>query len=270
VFAEINLEVQVGEVVALLGPSGCGKSTLLRVLAGLEPLTAGRVELAASAASGVAGLPVGLVFQEPRLLPWLTVAENVALGLRYRTNRAARHAETVEHALADFGLMAVADAYPDELSGGQAQRVSLARSIVPRPTILLLDEPFSALDPAARTALQDWLLGIVHRRRLTTVLVTHDVEEALFLGDRVALMSPRPGRIARIWATGHRNDAALSSVHGETAGGPAAGDAGGPTRQERERRRDDDHLRAVRREILARYQTDIPSGSAPDRPNWVI
>ena len=255
VFEGIDLEVETGEVFVLLGPSGCGKSTLLRVLAGLEPLSEGRVEIGGPGLeSGVSR--VGIAFQEPLLLPWLTVTENVALGLRFRANRAAHADEAVEQALEDFGLAAVASAYPNELSGGQAQRASLARSIVTRPAILLLDEPFSALDPRTRAALQDWLLGIVHRRHLTTVLVTHDVEEALYLGDRVALMSSRPGRIVQTWDTGH-------TEHGRDGDGGAAG-----AREARERRRAEERLRSARSEILARYQTDVP----PVAPvaSWVI
>ena len=189
VFESLDLAVEAGEVFALLGPSGCGKSTLLRALAGLEPLSAGRVQVGGSAppagsqpAGAAAPGSVGLVFQEPLLLPWLTVAENVGLGLRYRANREARAVEAVDQILHDFGLAPVAHAYPGELSGGQAQRASLARTIVIRPTILLLDEPFAALDPRTRAALQDWLLDVVRQRRLTVVLVTHDVEEALYLG----------------------------------------------------------------------------------------
>jgi sulfate transport system ATP-binding protein/sulfonate transport system ATP-binding protein len=257
VFADIDLEMEAGEIFVLLGPSGCGKSTLLRVLAGLEPPSEGWVEIGSSLAGAPASGPVGIAFQEPLLLPWLTVAENVTLGLRFRANRTARTPEAVEQVLEDFGLASVAHAYPGELSGGQAQRASLARCIVVRPAILLLDEPFSALDPRTRAALQDWLLGIVRRRQLTTVLVTHDVEEALYLGDRVALMSSRPGTIVQTWDTGHRDE--------------DDGDAGPGVREARERRRGEDRLSAARREILARYQTDVPSAAAPGASgSWVI
>ncbi len=278
VFEGLDLAVEAGEVFVLLGPSGCGKSTLLRVLAGLEPLSAGRVEVAgapvgradpateqagaeapaANPARNAGGAPangraaVGIVFQDALLLPWLTVAENVALGLRYRANRAARATETVEQILHDFGLTAVAGAYPGELSGGQAQRASLARTIITRPSILLLDEPFGALDPRTRAALQDWLLDVVRQRGLTVVFVTHDVDEALYLGDRVALMSPRPGRIIRVW-----------DVRPHWREGAGWGQADG-----RHRRGTDDRLLAIRREILAQYQTDVPAATAP--ASWVI
>ncbi|HEU5316226.1 MAG TPA: ABC transporter ATP-binding protein [Chloroflexota bacterium] len=251
VFEHVDIEVERGEVVVLLGPSGCGKSTLLRTIAGLEPLSAGRVELGEAGAAGRdRGRAIGIGFQDPLLLPWLTVAQNVKLGLRYRANRGAvpNARDAVDEILADFGLTAVAGAYPDQLSGGQAQRASLARTVVTRPSLLLLDEPFAALDPRTRAALQDWLLGVVRERRLTVLLVTHDVEEALYLGDRVALMGSRPSTIIRTWDTAH-------------ASGPTGG-ANGAARQ-----RDDDRLRAVRREILVHYQTDVPASTAP---SWVI
>jgi ABC-type nitrate/sulfonate/bicarbonate transport system ATPase subunit len=241
VFEGIDLEIERGEVFSLLGPSGCGKSTLLRAVAGLEPLSAGRVELGQDVA-GRGTRPVGIAFQEPRLLPWLNVAENVRLGLRYRANQRAAREEPVDQALRDFGLAELAQAYPEELSGGQAQRVSLARTVVTHPSVLLLDEPFAALDPRTRAALQDWLLDVVRRRDLTVLLVTHDVEEALYLGDRVALMSSRPGRIVRTWETGH------------TAGAARA--------------RDDARLLVTRREILSAYQTDVPESAAAGA--WVI
>lgn len=138
VFHSVDLEVAEGEILALLGPSGCGKSTLLRTIAGLEPLSSGRVEISNG---GCRRAAVGIVFQDALLLPWLTVAENVALGLQYRANREARMVESVDQVLRDFGIESVASSYPDELSGGQAQRVALARTIVTRPKVLLLDEP---------------------------------------------------------------------------------------------------------------------------------
>jgi sulfate transport system ATP-binding protein/sulfonate transport system ATP-binding protein len=200
----------------------------------------------AAAASG----PVGIVFQEPLLFPWLTVAENVALGLRYRANRTRCAGESVDQVLRDLGLASIAHAYPGELSGGQAQRTNLARTIVTRPAILLLDEPFSALDPGTRATLQDWLLGIVRRRRLTVVLVTHDVEEALYLGDRLALLSSRPSTVVGTWVVGRHLAA------GEN------GRSGGSGRASDERRE------AIRREVLARYQADAPA--APSPADWMI
>ena len=249
VFEDVSFEIEQGEVFVLLGPSGCGKSTLLRALAGLEPLSVGRIELGQEV-SARATRPVGIVFQEPRLLPWLTVSQNVELGLRYRANRQAAADASVAAVLRDFGIAAFADAYPDELSGGQAQRVSLARTIVTHPSILLLDEPFAALDPRTRAALQDWLLDVVRRHGLTVLLVTHDVEEALYLGDRVALMCSRPGRITHTWNTEH-------DEHARRSDGA-------------KRERSDGRLLAVRREILAAYQSDVPAAGTGTAPTWVI
>ncbi|MBI3970929.1 MAG: ATP-binding cassette domain-containing protein [Chloroflexi bacterium] len=233
VFRTIDLCVEEGEVFALLGPSGCGKSTLLRAIAGLEPLSAGRVAIELGG--------VGIVFQDALLLPWLTVAENVGLGLRYRANRQARHGgESVDQILHDFGLAPVASAYPNELSGGQAQRASLARTIITRPRILLLDEPFGALDPRTRAAFQDWLLGVIRQRGLTVVIVTHDVDEAMYLGDRVGLMSSRPSTVTHVWEIDHGA----------------------------ERQRASERIAAIRREILEAYQADVPARDS--KPNWVI
>ena len=196
VFSEVDLDVEVGEILALLGPSGCGKSTLLRAIAGLDDLSGGEITWPAG---GDADTQVGVVFQQPMLLPWLTVLENVKLGLRYRAHRGAANDEAVESTIAEFGLSDVVEAYPDELSGGQAQRVSVARTVVTKPQIVLLDEPFSALDPLTRASMQDWLVGIQQSLGLTAVIVTHDVDEAVFLGDRVAMMSPAPGTIVESW-----------------------------------------------------------------------
>ena len=241
VFHSIDLTVEEDEVYVLLGPSGCGKSTLLRAIAGLEPFTEGAVEIESDEQGHQRP---GMVFQDALLLPWLTVAENVALGLRYRANRAARQAGPVERILQDFGLGDLAGAYPDELSGGQAQRASLARTIVTRPRVLLLDEPFSALDPRTRANLQTWLLDITRRHRLTVMLVTHDVDEALLLGDHVALMSRGPSTITHVWSLG--GDGQPSRGHPRAAA-------------ERER---------IRAEILAHYQSDVPAETTSD--NWVI
>jgi ABC-type nitrate/sulfonate/bicarbonate transport system ATPase subunit len=200
VFRDVELAVRSGEVFSLLGSTGCGKSTLLRVMAGLEELTSGSID-------SERDLKTGMVFQEPRLFPWLNVRDNVGLGLRYRSNReAAEREETVDEILRDFGISRIAAAFPEDISGGQAQRVSLARTLVTAPDTLLLDEPFSALDPRTRADLQDWLLEVVRRRKLTVVFVTHDLEEAIYLGDRVGLMSGSPATLANIWDTsGHRN-----------------------------------------------------------------
>lgn len=195
VFEDLDLEVPEGEIFVLLGPSGCGKSTLLRVIAGLDQLDEGSVEIARQES----GSDVGIVFQQPLLLPWLNVRDNVSLGLRYRAHRGIDAREVVDRVLGEFGLRELADAYPAELSGGQAQRVSLARTVVTQPRVVLLDEPFGALDPLTRRNLQQWLVGVQQSLRLTVVMVTHDVEEAILVGSRIALMSPSPGRIGRTW-----------------------------------------------------------------------
>lgn len=195
VFENLDLTVDDRELFVLLGPSGCGKSTLLRVIAGLERLDEGRLEVA----TGDHQRDVGIVFQQPLLLPWLTVTENIGLGLRYAANRDVRRSDLVAHTIETFGLHGLAHAYPDELSGGQAQRVALARTVVTQPRVILLDEPFGALDPLTRASMQQWLLDLQPRLGLTVVLVTHDVDEAVRLGHRIALMSPSPGRICQAW-----------------------------------------------------------------------
>ena len=192
---EVSLQVSAGEIVAVVGASGCGKSTLLRLIAGLDPVSAGTIALDGKTIAGPAP-EIGLVFQEPRLMPWLSVAENVGFGLLDlpATERDRRVAE----ALARVGLEGFVGALPRELSGGMAQRVAIARALAPRPSVLLLDEPFSALDAFTRRDLQDHLLEIWAWRRPTMVLVTHDIEEAVALADRVVVMAGPPGRIERI------------------------------------------------------------------------
>jgi len=188
----LSLEVAPGEIVAVIGGSGCGKSTLLRAIGGLDPASEGTIALDGQLIRATHA-KIGLVFQEPRLLPWLKVADNVGFGIadRPRSERNAR----VGAALERVGLCDKAKAWPRELSGGQAQRVAIARALVPRPEVLLLDEPFSALDAFTRTDLQDHLLDLWADLRPTLVLVTHDVEEAIVLADSIMVMRPRPGRI---------------------------------------------------------------------------
>jgi len=189
----VSLNVELGEIVAVVGGSGCGKSTLLRAVSGLDQPTQGQVLLD--------GTPIlaphekiGIVFQEPRLLPWLTVAGNVGFGLEHRPKdeRDQRVAAQLER----VGLTDKAEVWPRELSGGQAQRVALARALVTRPEVLLLDEPFSALDAFTRVDLQDHLLKLWADLEPTLVVVTHDVDESIVLADRVVVMRPHPGRIA--------------------------------------------------------------------------
>jgi sulfonate transport system ATP-binding protein len=188
----VSFTVGPGEIVAIVGGSGCGKSTLLRAVSGLDTPSQGRVLLDGDTITSPHE-KIGIVFQEPRLLPWLSVADNVGFGLEHRP-RAERH-ERVVAALARVGLTEKAAMWPRELSGGQAQRVAIARALVPRPEVLLLDEPFSALDAFTRVSLQDHLLDLWTDLRPTLILVTHDVDEAIVLADRIMVMRPRPGRI---------------------------------------------------------------------------
>jgi sulfonate transport system ATP-binding protein len=187
-----SAEIRLGEIVAIIGGSGCGKSTLLRAIAGLDRATTGTVMLDETAITGPHA-KIGIIFQEPRLLPWLSVADNIGFGLSEAPSHVRR--EKVARALVRVGLADKANAWPRELSGGQAQRVAIARALVPQPEVLLLDEPFSALDAFTRRDLQDHLLDLWADTRPTLVLVTHDVDEAVVLADRVLVMRPRPGRL---------------------------------------------------------------------------
>jgi sulfonate transport system ATP-binding protein len=188
----VSLEVAPGEILVVIGGSGCGKSTMLRAISGLDTPTQGRVVLDGAVITAPHE-KIGIIFQEPRLLPWLRVADNVGFGLEHypREERRAR----VEGALDRVGLTEKARVWPRELSGGQAQRVAIARALVPRPQVLLLDEPFSALDAFTRADLQDHLLDLWADFKPTLVMVTHDVEEAIVLADRIMVMRPRPGRV---------------------------------------------------------------------------
>jgi sulfonate transport system ATP-binding protein len=200
---DIAFTVGRGEIVSLVGPSGCGKSTLLRLIAGLDRDFRGEVQ--------VLGQPprlhakdVGFVFQEPRLLPWLTVAQNVG----FEAGKKAAKDTRVAGLLAEVGLGDYADAWPKQLSGGMAQRAAIARALYSQPSALLLDEPFSAVDPFTRMRLQDLLLAVAERRKASVLVVTHDVGEAVYLGDRVLALSPSPGRISgeiRVGRSGARD-----------------------------------------------------------------
>ena len=194
VLSGVSFDVQPGELVCILGASGCGKSTLLRIVAGLENADAGTISLGGAPLAGP-GLDRGLVFQEPRLFPWLDVERNVAFGLSSRDHEARERVRVHLHLV---GLSGFERAYPHQLSGGMAQRAALARALVNRPALLLLDEPFGALDALTRAQMQDELLRVRAGERFTALLVTHDIEEAAYLADRVIVMSPRPARILSI------------------------------------------------------------------------
>ncbi|MEO4001444.1 ABC transporter ATP-binding protein [Mesorhizobium sp. CAU 1732] len=192
---DFTLSMQSGEAVAIVGGSGCGKSTLLRLIAGLDQPTGGEVRVDGERISQPHPA-VGLVFQEPRLLPWLSVADNVGFGLDGVAAEERR--SRVHEALKSVGLAEQAGKWPREMSGGMAQRVALARALVTGPSVLLLDEPFSALDALTRAGLQDHLVKLWEKSRPTLVLVTHDIEEALVVANRVVVLRPRPGRIDAI------------------------------------------------------------------------
>lgn len=189
VLQDIHLTLGNGEAAVLLGPSGCGKSTLLRIAAGLDRRFSGTVKVQ-QAEADAASPPIAFVFQEPRLMPWLTVAENIgyAAGKKYDVQR-------VEGLINDVGLSGHGGALPKALSGGMAQRVAIARALYTRPRILLLDEPFSAVDAFTRMKLQDLVLKIIEQRGISFLLVTHDIDEALYLGDRIYMMGANDGRI---------------------------------------------------------------------------
>ncbi len=189
----ISARIEPGDFVALLGPSGCGKSTLLRLLAGLEAPTAGRI--AWDAAPPAAG-EIGFIFQDATLLPWANAADNVFLPLRLRGQSRRAAAPAVAAALAQVGLADFASAKPAALSGGMRMRVSIARAMVSSPQLLLMDEPFAALDEFTRHRLQDDLHALWRQTGKTVIFVTHSIYEAAYLANRIFVMSPRPGRIA--------------------------------------------------------------------------
>ncbi len=194
-----DLEVAENDFVTILGPSGCGKSTLLRIVAGLDRPTAGEVLLDGRRIEGP-GADRGMVFQSYTLFPWLSVLDNVCFGLQERHRHAgdlprAQQLETAHGFLAQVGLKGFAHHYPKQLSGGMQQRTALARALANRPRMLLMDEPFGALDHQTRELMQELLLGIWEAQRKTVLFVTHDIDEAIFVGNRVVVMSARPGRI---------------------------------------------------------------------------
>lgn len=190
--AGITLDIAEGEIVAMVGGSGCGKTTLLRLISGLDQPSAGDTLVDGRKIDGP-NEKVGVIFQEPRLLPWLSVAENIGFSLHHLSK--AERQERVERALLRVGLGGYGARWPRQLSGGQAQRVSIARALIAQPKVLLLDEPFSALDAFTRAALHEHLIALWEAEQPTLLLVTHDVEEAAILADRVLVMQPHPGRI---------------------------------------------------------------------------
>lgn len=197
VLKDINLQVRQNEIVSIVGASGCGKSTLLRLIVGLDSDYRGTIMHGATHSGSPAR--VGMVFQDHRLYPWLTVAANVDLAFDSAKLKASERRDRVRHYLELVGLADYARAYPKQLSGGMTQRAAIARALAQEPDVLLMDEPFGALDSILRMRLQDELLAIWERNRVSIVIVTHDVEEALYLADRVLVMEPNPGRIREIF-----------------------------------------------------------------------
>lgn len=193
---DISLTVAAGEMVCLVGPSGCGKSTLLRMIAGLETPTGGQVRVGNENISGPSKQR-GLMFQDHNLFPWLTVRRNIEAGLLARRTLGRKRQE-VEELIRLVGLEAFAGSYPHQLSGGMAQRAALARALINHPKVLLLDEPLGALDAFTRMRMQDEVLRLWQTRGTTMLLVTHDIDEAIYMGDRIVIMAPRPSRIERI------------------------------------------------------------------------
>ncbi len=217
----VNLSIEDNEFITLVGASGCGKSTLLRILAGLEYRTSGEV-LCDGRNISTPGADRAMVFQHYSLYPWLTVMENIKFSRQLKVNRENLSSSDVEAAsgradalLNLIGLRKVRDAYPNQLSGGMQQRVAIARALMGRPSILLMDEPFGALDSQTREVMHDLILHIHRIEKTTIVFVTHDVEEAVYLGQRVVLMQPRPGRIHSIFAVPLPAQRTQDMKHGE-------------------------------------------------------
>ena len=212
VLAGIDLEARPGQVLAVLGPSGCGKSTLLRVLAGFETATSGEVLLDGVRLTGPSP-DRGMVAQAGGLFPWLSLRDNLAFGPRAARRSVADVGEVVDELLSATGLDGFADVLPQQLSGGMRQRAAIAQVLANRPPVLLLDEPFGALDAQTRLRMHEWLLALLAERPTTVLLVTHDVEEALLLGDRLCLLSNRPARVVdelAVPVTGARGRAVLA------------------------------------------------------------
>lgn len=230
VLDQVNLDIQPGEFISIVGNSGCGKSTLLRLLVGLDASFEGNILIDGKPVQGTS-LDRGIVFQDHRLFPWLTVEQNVLLALEKSKLSKTEKQELIDYHLELVQLSQFKKAYPSQLSGGMSQRVAIARSLVNRPQILLLDEPFGALDALTRANLQQELQRIWQSEKITSILVTHDVEEAVLLGDRVVVMQPHPGRIKRIV------DVDL----------------------ERPRKREDYRLAAIKNDILRDFQEQVES-----------
>lgn len=193
----LDLDIRGDEFLCVVGPSGCGKSTLISAIAGFMKPVSGRIEMGGQTITGP-GADRGVVFQEYALLPWKTVLANVALGLKFKHIARAEREAIARHFLDLTGLADAADKYPHELSGGMRQRAAVARTLANKPEVMLMDEPFAAVDAQTRMSLQEELLRVWSENRITVLFVTHSVEEAVFLGDRVVVLTPGPGRVREI------------------------------------------------------------------------
>ncbi len=198
VFEGLDLALERGQFVSLIGPSGCGKTTLLRIVAGLDRPTAGEVRLDGRPLAG-SDPRVGLVFQEYALFPWRRLLANIEVGLEIRGVPRPERRAAAQRLVEAFGLAGFEEKYPKELSGGMRQRVAIARTLITNPELVLMDEPFGSLDSQTRNTLQEFLLGVWQERRDTVLFVTHNVDEAVYLSDRIVVFSPRPARIREVF-----------------------------------------------------------------------
>jgi len=214
----LDLDLARGEFFAVVGPSGCGKSTLLEVIAGLTAVTEGTVEFEGRPIRGEVADGVGVVFQDDASMPWLDVAANIAFGLRHAGLPAAEKADRVRRALELMGLVDFATSYPAQLSGGMRQRVCIARTLVMKPRLILLDEPFGALDQQTRLLMGDEILRLWRQTGATVFLITHALDEAAMLADRIGVMSARPGRLIDVVTTGWPRERDSRIVENEAFG----------------------------------------------------
>jgi sulfonate transport system ATP-binding protein len=210
VLDKIDLHIESGEFISIVGTSGCGKSTFLRIISGLEKATTGEVHIGGRKVERPS-VKTGVIFQESRLFPWLSVGQNIAFGIHQKVNDAER-GELVRQHIELVGLNGFEKAYPRQLSGGMQQRVSIARALINQPGVLLLDEPFGALDALTRIHMQNEVLRIWNKDKSTMILVTHDVDEAIFLSDRIIAMSDRPGGVKYVLDVGISRPRDRSSI----------------------------------------------------------
>lgn len=197
VLRDINLEINDGEFISIVGPSGCGKSTLLKIIAGLDDVTEGDIKINGKDVNQTDSTEVGVIFQESRLFPWKTVEKNIAFGIADKELEKEQRKKLIKDHIDLIGLDGFEKALPKQLSGGMKQRVSIARTLINKPNILLLDEPFGALDAFTKINLQNEVLNIWEKEKTTMIIVTHDIDEAIFLGTKVVVMSPKPGIVQK-------------------------------------------------------------------------